>query len=869
MRLILPLFLLAPALLPAPPGPAVSAPLPILVQDQRPPLAEARFAAAREMLDAGKPAEAAVEALAGLAFAPYDVRGYELMLECARAGDDRADELRWRKWLYWADKYAGREDEAAARAAELEALEPNWDLDEPLIDAWTDAALEAARVAVKNKQYRLAGHLYDKVLNLRQGDERLLAEFDKLAKKAGEQLSGGAFVAATVRRRSPAWIRRQNEKHADWEHAFERRTRHLEVKTTISYELFETVSVVMEDMFDFYRDIYDFHKKAPRMTLALHRSRADFDRFNHEELGWSLPLGVLGWFFPKDRLVAAFVDDVVYDINEADLFNTLFHECSHYFMHLLTERAGVPIPGWLNEGTASYFEGCELKADGTIVKNKPALSRVRSWEALESGSNRLSLKELVSFQEPGSYPGHYYPYGWSFVYFLLNYEKDDPRVTGAQPVPGPDGKPVLPVGPLVYRDAYLKALKSYTVKQKKNGESSYERCVRIFVDEVDDPEVPDWDAFEERWRRFIRAVVRETKAGPEFADTLQARCRGYLLAGDFERALIAAEQADDKRPNDAETYRLTALAQEGLGRDEEAIYWMLRHWEQAIADGDEAAAAAAESWLEERRHQDLVAGYCRPTREALAGILAAMAAADEAGQPYLGQLFAAHFVQAAGIDPAELGRKRAELAEKSGRDLRLWQRAFPEGSVAERKGRIAQEADGSVLLFAPENAAQPSLWVTAPNLRWLEPPYDIRGRIQIDGRNAAEILIGRGPNGLPQRVVEIENGATVSFVEVEQRFEEESASGNGVTTYSYVKRQSLPSAQNYDFVLSLGDEEGEGEIRIGDEFRATVPADWTPADFTGVAGISVGDDTAAMFQDLEIRPREAFWPVAPRQDDQD
>ena len=33
--------------------------------------------------------------------------------------------------------------------------------------------------------------------------------------------------------------------------------------------------------------------------------------------------------------------------------------------------------------------------------------------------------------------------------------------------------------------------------------------------------------------------------------------------------------------------------------------------------------------------------------------------------------------------------------------------------------------------------------------------------------------------------------------------------------------------------------------------------------------IGVGQDTAALFRDLVIRPREAFWPVAPREESGD
>ncbi len=870
MRLVLPALLLAPALLPADPQPQPAAPAArpapapaVLPQD---PAAEAQehFDLARKLLGEGKADEARAEGFAGLAHQPYSTAGYQLMLEIADARRDLDDEIRWAKWLSWSHRYSGRDAEATAAAAVLDELTDIGRLDEPVLDAWSASTLKAAQSAAKDKQYRLAGHLYQKVLALRQGDERLLKDYDRLVDKAGEQLSGGSFVAGAVRRRSPEWLAKQNEKHATWDKAYERRTEHFQIKTTISYEFFETVSVVMEDMFDFYQEVYDYKKKAGRMTLALHNSRKDFDEFNHLEVGGSLPLGVRGWFFDQELLVSGYIDDELSPpVTEGDLLSTLFHECSHYFMHLLTQRAGDP-PTWLNEGTASYFEGCELKADGSIVKNKPAMNRVRSWEYLENSDQKLSLRQLVSYHQPGSYPGSYYPYGWSFVYFLLNYEEGDPRLTGAEPTPGPDGKPVLPVGKLVYREPYLAYMDSYTKKQKRGGEDSYERCVRIFVDEVGDPEVPDWAAFEDRWRRFIQAVVRESKAGPELADTLQARCRGYLAAGDHERALIAAEQADDKRPQDAETYRLLALAHTGLGNEADAAYWMLRHWEQALAGDDDEALDAAEAWLLEQGAKDLVSDYCAPTRAALVDTLAVMERAMDEDFPLLGQLFAAHYERATGIAPESLRRRADELEDESAQHLRLWQRAFPAGSVPTRQGRIDQERDASVLVFSPENANRTPVWVREANLRWLHPPFAVRGSVQIDGKSEAEVWLGRDSSGQPQHAVAIENGAQLRLVDVLQNTEIEGISG--VTVFTTTERHSIKPAQFFHFLLEA-DRGGGGKMTVNEEAAIRFPADWTAESLSGDLAFAVGSNTAALFRDCEVLPGAAFWPVAPRTDD--
>ena len=40
---------------------------------------------------------------------------------------------------------------------------------------------------------------------------------------------------------------------------------------------------------------------------------------------------------------------------------------------------------------------------------------------------------------------------------------------------------------------------------------------------------------------------------------------------------------------------------DGLDHRADAVYWMLRHWEQAWADGDESALVAAERWLDDNK----------------------------------------------------------------------------------------------------------------------------------------------------------------------------------------------------------------------------------------------------------------------------
>jgi len=835
-----------------------------LIAPSRRPLALALLTSLTLAVSSAASQEAEVDeevrvVLKDLARKPYSAASYEALFEHSRSKQQVGSALRWGKWLYWNQHYSGLTKEAEATGAQLAELYENWNADAEIVANWQAGLLEGMRSATGSaKHYLVAGHIINKLLNLDPTDPDLNKEYDKLFKKAGGSVTGGAFSADRVRRRSPAWIERQNREHEAWEDAFERKTKYYKILTNISYEFFETVSVVMDDMFRFYQQVYNHRKKAPVVTLAIHKKRSDFDKYCIDELGGSLPLGVGGWFYDRAMTVAAY-DRTESGVDLSDLYSTLFHEASHQFMYLLTEKkVKQDPPTWLNEGTASYFEGCELKADGSIVKNKPALNRVREWERLEGSSRKHSLEELIRCPHR-KYDGSFYSYGWALVYFLNNFEDE--------------------AGNLVYRDAYLAYLDSYTKKgprdPQERADEAFNRALDLFVTQIDDPEVKTWEAFENRWRKFTQLIVQESKAGPEFADELQNRCRRYLERGDFERALITAEQADDKRPDDGETYRLMALASAGLEREGDAVYWMLRHWESAWASGDDDAAKAAEAWLDANEGDYLVAEYCTPFREADAALERAMVTAAEDGQPVMAALHATHLMQAFGLESEKLTQRISDLRSESGEDLRLWLRAFVKDESANRRWGgievVKHDPDG-VLINNPEGAGRPREDCRRPTLAWIAPPYEIRGDIQVDGENGGYVYMGIGRNGRARSAISFREEGKVAFETVDLDVDEDT--GRSKTVHDYVTKATHDPQDKYSFHLEVTRSSGvltysKKDGRKDDDEQSpqiALPDEWEYERLSGRTGISAGDDTLALFRNLEIRTDRSFWPVDPTQE---
>ena len=857
---------------------------------------EPSFEEARRLLAAGEYDQAKESALVVLASSPYATEGYQVMREIAIAEDDLPARLRWSKWLYWSYRAAGDKKALEELEAELDELWADWNLDGVLLDEWIQATADTARKAGGKKQYRLAGHLMDKLLELDPANPKLQKEFEKLADKAGQELSGGAFVAAKVRKKSAKWIAKESAKHEDWENRFERKTEYYIIESNMDYVFFETLCAAMDQIHLFYKEVFDYQKKAPRATLAVHRKRSDFDRYTQELGAPAIPSESVGGFWMSGRKTVNAYDRSYGDPNKTrdDLWNTLFHEASHQFTSLLmekNERKRIWTPAWLNEGTASYFEGCRIKSDGTIVKNDIAEGRLRSWWFLENSDRQKSLEQLVAhIRNTGpdhtgllSYEGDYYSYGWSFVYFLLNYEENDRRVYAPPITPGQgiptEYKAVRRAGKLVYRQAYLDYLEHFSKVGNKDNDQYYpmEMAKKFFIEDIGDPDVPNWDALEARWRKFTTSLYRELEAGWEFADVLQARCRGYLLAEDWERARITAEQADDKRPGDAETYRLLAEANYGAEREADALYWMLRHWEEIWKTGEEEAVLEIEEWLTDHGGKDLVNNYCVKTRETMAAIEDSMEEALAMGQPVMATMFASHAMMAFDCEFPELLASAEEMTEVSGQDLRMWQAAFDKGSDGDRKMRmndgslidaVLYQEDG-VLIYDPAGRESPGYErCEAGVLASLAPPFAVRGKVAVDG-NAGRLMLGMSTSGSPQAEIAFymdgQDNANVAVSLLSTQVD--SQLGVAIPRRRRINDQFVGDSPEFTFEIHFHGEDratmtvNEETFELSDKLIDRV--------LTGGIALASTEDTAVLFSDVEVRPNKAFWPVAAKESDGD
>ena len=272
----------------------------------------------------------------------------------------------------------------------------------------------------------------------------------------------------------------------------------------------ELLGRTMDEIYLFYLQIYfdgDEKKLDPRKaTIVVHRS--------HEAMlgDWRGGPAPAGWWSPGEWEVHCY--DTRTDTGTLDqMLWTLFHEASHHFMTML-ERGGST-PAWLNEGTASFFEGASAMADGRVLWPDAAKLRLLGLErALKGDGQRIpTFVEVIGYDKPGSYPGEYYEFGWGIVYYLQQYE--DPKTLE-----------------YVYRPLY----KTYRNEIVQKGGNPRELFERVFVGANSPRGHTTLLEFERDWKQWILGVIYPLHNAPNRRELRLAEVRRYLDAAKLAAA---------------------------------------------------------------------------------------------------------------------------------------------------------------------------------------------------------------------------------------------------------------------------------------------------------------------------------------------
>ena len=295
------------------------------------------------------------------------------------------------------------------------------------------------------------------------------------------------------------WIRQHDIEHAEWEnHAVLERENYI-THTNAGYEVLVRAAEAMEQMNAFYRVFFEYGTEehggsVPRIALNIFKTRDEYLEF-----GIGPPVEWSGGHFTGNA-----VETYIGGGGFEGTTGTLFHEAAHQFVSLATNAAG-----WLNEGLASFFEGCRILSNGTVLMNRPATHRLFPLvERMENGWMTSADDGIDPSDPAGSAPTKaptfrivlendyawgppWYAPTWGVVYFLYNFE---------DPV---DGR-------FIYRDAFKEFIDT---SGGRTGEGAVENFEEVVLGNP---------------KRPTRGVTTEVRDLPQTVDELDAVWKEWL-----------------------------------------------------------------------------------------------------------------------------------------------------------------------------------------------------------------------------------------------------------------------------------------------------------------------------------------------------
>ncbi len=362
---------------------------------------------------------------------------------------DAASLEAWRLRVRWAEA-AGRRDElvhakhrlrslAAAQGAsreELSALDAALHEIDPLAREWLAMrALFVSQLVPIAERYERDGRRHSAIRTHREilaiDPERSASvqAIERIASAPDPSLAADAKPRDLLDGVSSEWISAFDRRHVQWRDRARLERPNYVTVSNAGYEVMVRSAEAMEQMNAFYRVFFQYGmegqgRSVPRIELRIFRNRDDYLRHGSNPPEWS------GGLFTGSA-VETFIGPGGFE----EMVGTLFHEAAHQFISLATNAVG-----WLNEGLASFFEGCRLLANGTVLMNLPANHRLfplaqrmeAGWMSDENdgidpanptGSQperaptfRIVLENRYTWGPP------WYAPTWGVVYFLYNFQ---------------------------------------------------------------------------------------------------------------------------------------------------------------------------------------------------------------------------------------------------------------------------------------------------------------------------------------------------------------------------------------------------------------------------------------------------------------
>ena len=388
-------------------------------------------ALAEKALETGELEAARRHVVRALERDPKSTLVWDLRARWAEAAGDR-DELVYslHRRLALLRAQGGAKEEVAALRARVQGVDPAAERLLTLSEKYLKKLLPLAERYEEEERPHSAIRVHKEILALDPENQASQAAIERIASAPDPSLAEDAKPKDLLADVSEEWIREFDAKTRDWKTKGVLERENYRTFTNAGYEVLVRAAEAMDQMNAFYRVFFQYGTEehggsVPRIDLNIFRTREEY-----LQLGMGPPVEWSGGHFTGSA-----VETYIGAGGFEETVGTLFHEAAHQFVSLATNAAG-----WLNEGLASFFEGCRILPNGTVLMNLPANHRLfplvermeRGW--MSDAWDGIS-RDDPSGSEPSKAPTfrivleNQYPWGppwyaptWGVVYFLYNYQ---------------------------------------------------------------------------------------------------------------------------------------------------------------------------------------------------------------------------------------------------------------------------------------------------------------------------------------------------------------------------------------------------------------------------------------------------------------
>ena len=474
---------------------------------------------------------------------PKALTAWDLRKRLAVATSNRDDEIYCLHRYYQLSVAQGASKKRIKELrAQLEATDPLAADLLGLKERFLDKLIPLAEAYDKDARPHSAIRVFKEILALDPDNLMVRDAIERIASAPDPSLAADAKPKDLLADVSEEWVAEFDAKHSEWSSKAKEDRENYTTYTDAGYEVMVRAAEAMEQMNAFYRIFFRYGTEedggsVPKISLHIFK-----DRDEYLEKGIGPPVEWSAGHFTGNA-----VETYIGGGGFEGMTNTLFHEAAHQFVSLATSASG-----WLNEGLASFFEGCRILANGTVIMNLPANHRLfplatrmeKGWmtgpdDGLDPADANATPETAPTFriilENEYSWGPPWYAPTWGVVYFLYNYQD------------AIDGR-------FVYRPAFAEFIDSSGGRRGDGAVTNFEEVVLAnpseptpkaeFDGELELPRtVEDLDAV---WKTWI-LDLREQQAGrseierPYLVWAANAITRGEYdsAAEHFEKALIA------------------------------------------------------------------------------------------------------------------------------------------------------------------------------------------------------------------------------------------------------------------------------------------------------------------------------------------